>query len=142
MAERQRAIGKRILVVEDEPLAREVLTGLLRLDEHIVTEAENGNHACLLYTPGDFDLVITDYKMPQMNGDEFARAIKCLVPKQRILMITAYAAELWGRQNPVDAIMPKPYSLAELRQTIAELLVPKRTGRVSGRPQLKVGQWH
>jgi len=115
----KRVIGKRILLVDDEPAARRVLRLLLGLDKHIVTEAANGNEACRLYAPGDFDLVITDYEMPDMKGDELARTIKCLVPSQRVIMITGMPWKLAGPENPVDAVLIKPISLEELRQYVA-----------------------
>ena len=113
--------GKRILVVDDERAVRETLRVVLRFEGHTVVEAANGKEACLLYTPGDFDLVITDYNMPEMKGDELARTIKCLVPSQPILMLTAHAAEVCGKENPVDAVLEKPFSLAALRQMITML---------------------
>jgi two-component system response regulator MprA len=114
--------GKRILVVDDEPAVREVLSVLLRADGHTVELAKNGREACLRFAPGDFDLVITDYAMPEMNGDEMARAMKGLVPSQPILMLTAYAGEVCGAQNPVDGVLEKPFAVAALRQMIRMLL--------------------
>lgn len=117
---------KRVLLVDDEPAVRAALKLLLSIDEHTVTEASNGREACLMFAPGDFDLVITDLAMPEMKGDELARTIKCLVPSQPILMITGFPGELWSRDNPVDAVLIKPFTIAELRQTIADL-VPSDT---------------
>lgn len=113
--------GKRILVVEDEPGVRETLKMLLQLDGHKVVTARDGMEACHRYTPGDFDLVITDYSMPEMKGDELARTIKCLVPSQPILMLTAYAAELSNADNPVDAVLEKPFTIEALRRMIGLL---------------------
>jgi DNA-binding response OmpR family regulator len=114
--------GKRILVVEDETGVRETLKLVLRLDGHAVVEAANGREACHLFAPGDFDLVITDYIMPEMKGDELARTIKCLVPSQPILMLTAFPGEVDGSKNPVDVILEKPFELATLRKQVALLL--------------------
>ena len=122
--------GKRILVVEDEPGVRETLKMLLHLDGHKVVTARDGAEACLHYTPGDFDLVITDYAMPEMNGDELARTIKCLVPSQPILMLTAYAAEVCNANNPVDAVLEKPFSIEALRQMISLLSGSSRSAAV------------
>lgn len=116
--------GKRILLVDDNPRVREAFKLLLRLDGHRVTEAENGNTACLMYTPGDFDLVITDYAMPEMMGDELARTLKCLVPTQPLLMVTGQTEPARNPDNPVDAILRKPFTLAELRRAMADLLSP------------------
>ncbi len=118
-------IGKRILVVDDESAVRETLKVVLEMDGHHVTEPANGREACLIFTPGDFDLVITDYNMPEMKGDELARTIKCLVPSQRILMLTAHAAEACNGENPVDAVLEKPFTLTALRQMIAAMPGPE-----------------
>ena len=106
-------------MVDDEQAVRDTLRVVLHFEGHTVVEAANGREACLIFAPGDFDLVITDYNMPGMKGDELARTIKCLVPSQHILMLTAHAAELCHTENPVDAILEKPFTLAALRQMIA-----------------------
>lgn len=114
--------GKRILLVEDEPEGRRLLRTLLSVDGHIITEASTGKEACLVYAPGDFDFVITDYAMPEMKGDELARTIKCLVPAQRIIMITGMPWTLAGPNNPVDALLIKPVSLSEIREYLAAVM--------------------
>ncbi|SPE50624.1 Histidine kinase (fragment) [Verrucomicrobia bacterium] len=114
--------GKRILIVEDETALREALKVLLGCDGHQIVEARDGKEACLLFTPGDFDLVITDYAMPAMNGDELARTLKCLVPTLPIIMITAYARLLCTKENPVDAILEKPFTISALRRIVAAVL--------------------
>ena len=60
--------------------------------------------------------------MPIMKGNELAVRIKNLAPRQPILMITAYGKELGDSQNPVDAILHKPFAMDELRLAIAKLL--------------------
>jgi len=97
---------------------------MLGMDEHIVTEAGNGQEALDLFTPGRFDLVITDYVMPMMKGDELARNIKRLAPAEPILMITGSAGELGGVRASVDAVLNKPFGFEDLRQAMAQLLEP------------------
>ena len=118
----KKILGKRILLVDDDPEARQVLKLLLLVNQHSVTEAPNGKQACLLYAPGEFDLIITDYKMPEMMGDELARTIKCIVPSQRIIMITGVPWALGGPNNPVDAVLIKPVTLDELRLYMVAVL--------------------
>jgi CheY-like chemotaxis protein len=95
---------------------------LLGLEEHTVVGAANGIEALALFKPAHFDLVITDFEMPQMNGNELATRIKQVSPSQPILMITAYAERLGNADNPVDAVLSKPFQLEDLRRTLAELL--------------------
>ena len=114
--------GKRILLVDDEASVRESFRALLQIDDHTITEAKNGAEALDLFTKGQFDLVMTDFEMPVMKGNELAVRIKKLAPKQPILMITAHGKELGDSENPVDSILNKPLTLDELREAIATLL--------------------
>jgi two-component system response regulator SaeR len=114
--------GKSILVAEDEQGVREAIKLLLLIDDHTVTEAETGVRALDLFKRKAFDLVITDYEMPRMKGNELAKKIKEVSPTQPIIMITAFSDKVAGSENPVDAIVHKPFQLADLRQTMAEVL--------------------
>ena len=114
--------GKRILLVDDEASVRGSFRMMLEIDDHVVTEANNGAEAMDLFATGQFDLVTTDFEMPFIKGDELALRIKQLAPKQPILMITAYGKDLGDSENPVDSILKKPIILDDLRRAIAKLL--------------------
>ena len=111
---------KRILVVEDEPTVRDSLAMLLSVDDHHVTEASNGAEALTLFTNRDFDVVMTDFEMPIMKGNELAVRIKRLKPQQPIIMVTAFAEKITS-ENPVDVIINKPFRLEDLRQAISSV---------------------
>ncbi len=64
--------GKRILLVDDERAVRQTVRDLLNYDEHHVVEANNGAEALNLFAEGRFDLVLTDWRMPFIEGDELA----------------------------------------------------------------------
>jgi CheY-like chemotaxis protein len=117
-----RLFRKRLLLVDDQQSVREAIALLLSLDEHIVVEAVYCAEALELFMRERFDLVITDFDMPKMKGNELAAKIKRVSPLQPILMITAYAERIGNSENPVDAILDKPFQLDDLRQTIAKLL--------------------
>jgi len=112
---------KQILVVDDETHVREALRLLLAEDNHAVVEANNGAEALGLFKKGRFDLVLTDLNMPHVMGDELAVHIRQLAPGQPILMLTAHAKRP-GPDNPVNAVIRKPFGLRELRETMARLL--------------------
>jgi len=112
---------QRILLVEDREPLRASMRMMLELDGHQVTEASNGAEALNLFTPGEFDLVITDFEMPIMNGDELAEGIKLLAPSLPILMITASERARAGAGDPVDTLLNKPVRVADLRGALAEL---------------------
>jgi len=114
---------RRILVVDDEPFVCDAVKMMLTFDGHIVETASNGPDALAMFEPGKFDLIITDFEMPKMKGDELAATIKARAPKQPIVMITAYAEMIHSSGNPlkgVDFLISKPFLLENLRQAIAK----------------------
>jgi CheY-like chemotaxis protein len=116
-------LGKRILLADDQAAVRQAIKCLLELDDHAVTEARDGKEAFELFRASCFDLVITDYAMPEMAGNDLAAEIKRLIPSQPIIMITAYSPDIVQYANPVDAVLNKPFGFKDLRQTIARLLM-------------------
>jgi CheY-like chemotaxis protein len=122
MSDQARVLGKRILLVDDDPGARESIKLLLTIDRHRVIEAKNGQEALELFHQGILDLVIIDYFMPQMKGSELATNIKLAAPLLPILMVTAYMEMLVDTNNAADAILGKPFGIEELRGAIARLL--------------------
>lgn len=110
--------GKNILLVEDDQAVRQALKLLLSIDRHRVTEAANGHQALLLFTGSRYDLVITDYLMPEMLGDELARNIRNIAPRQPILMITAFLEKLLAAGKSPDGLLGKPVGVEDLRQAM------------------------
>jgi len=111
-----------ILVVDDEPLIRQSVQMLLEEDGYIVEEAGSGPEALAMYAPGKFDMVFTDYCMPDMRGDQLAAAIKKQSPRQAIVMITAFPEKLTCSDVPlggVDSFICKPFDVDALRTAIA-----------------------
>lgn len=117
----------KILVVEDEPMVREVICVYLDEDKHEVTTAENGREGLEKFKAGTFDLVMTDRAMPEMNGDQLAKEVKKLRPEQPIVLLTGFGDLMAGsgeQPEGVDLVVSKPFTLATLRNAIA-----KATGR-------------
>jgi CheY-like chemotaxis protein len=114
---------RRILVVDDEPLVCDAIRMMLNFDGHVVETASSGKDALAKLEKAQFDLVITDFEMPVMKGDELAAAIKARAPNQPVVMITAYAEMLQAsgkRLTGVDCIISKPFLLENLREAIAK----------------------
>jgi len=108
----------RILVIDDETDVRKVIAMLLRGWGHEVVEAVDGIAAMKVFKPGEFDLVSTDDVMPGMGGEEVVRRLKKLQPNLPILMITAFPSELLTREYPADALIPKPFTISQLKEGI------------------------
>jgi CheY-like chemotaxis protein len=123
--------GCRILVIDDESLVRDALRMMLAYDGHVVQTAENGREALALFEIGKFDVVITDFAMPFMSGDELAVAIKARDAHQPVVMITAYA-ELLGPPDHlpagIDYIIGKPFLVEDLRLAIATVAPRAKKG--------------
>lgn len=113
---------KRVLVADDERSVREAFKCLLSVDRHKVTEAVDGKHALDLFAKAHYDLVITDYAMPKMGGEELVKAIKRLAPQQPIIMATAHAEHVQARTRTRKLVLSKPFALNELRDMIARAL--------------------
>jgi len=121
---------RRILVVDDEPFVCDAVKMMLTFDGHNVETASNGSEALALFEVDKYDLIITDFAMPNMKGDALAAAIKSRSPQQPIVMITAYAEMLQSSGNPltgVDFVISKPFLLENLREAIAKV-TPRTSG--------------
>ncbi|SPD73574.1 fused DNA-binding response regulator in two-component regulatory system with ZraS: response regulator; sigma54 interaction protein [uncultured Desulfobacterium sp.] len=120
-----------ILVVEDGRSQREMLRDFLRDEGHRVSEAENGKAALEQVKNGYFDLLLVDYKMPEMDGIELIEAVKAINPEIDIIMMTAYGtietAVNAMKAGAADYIV-KPVELEELLIQI-EMISERRTLR-------------
>jgi CheY-like chemotaxis protein len=126
---------RHILVVDDEPLVCDAVKMMLAFDGHVVETASSGKEALALFDQNQFDLVITDFMMPAMKGDELAAAIKARNPKQPVVMITAFAEMLQTSSTPmqgVDFVISKPFLLENLREAIAKVVPASNPARDLG----------
>jgi two-component system cell cycle sensor histidine kinase/response regulator CckA len=117
-------VGKKILLVDDEPSVSKAIKMLLEHDGFNVQIVNNGEAALALFERDRFHLVITDFSMPGMTGGELASRIKKLRPDQPIIMATASIYKLDDTEHPgrvVDWILDKPFGLQELREAIARI---------------------
>lgn len=123
----------RVLVAEDDEPVRVFVRRALEIDGHTVVEAIDGAEALevLEREKGAFDLMLTDIRMPLMDGIALALAAAPQFPKLIILLMTGYADQR-ERAHGLDAlvhdVMTKPFSLADIRAKVTEALAagPKR----------------
>ena len=122
----------RLLFVDDEPalvrLGHAVLTQL----GYDVTAYISSVEALAAFqaAPHHFDLVITDYTMPQMTGDALSRALRRLRPDIPIILETGFSHTIDAEQAAalgIDAFLLKPWTVRELARTIAQVLAQRRT---------------
>jgi CheY-like chemotaxis protein len=111
----------RILVVDDEPAVGDTVKMLLEIDGHEVETANSSRQALGMFESGRFDLVFTDFAMPEMNGYQLAAAIKAYAPEQPVVMITGHAGTLLPSPD-VDFVVGKPFLLEHLREAIAKVM--------------------
>jgi signal transduction histidine kinase len=122
----QRMQALRVLVVDDQPAIREIVSAYLAEDQHIVETAADAREAMEKFRVDRFDLVITDRAMPEVNGDELAASIKEVQPREPIIMLTGFADlinESGGRPKNVDLVLTKPARLDDLRKAIFDVIV-------------------
>jgi CheY-like chemotaxis protein len=116
-----------ILVVEDDLPNRDLICRMLRKEGHRVVEACDGAIALDIVGMLQFDLVITDFVMPNLNGLNFVEELHSLEPRLPILFITGYASVISGKTilDDVDVaeILPKPFDVDTLRSTVQRLLI-------------------
>ncbi|PTM40836.1 response regulator [Bosea sp. 124] len=117
----------RILVVDDEEPLRVLVARGLTMDGHTCLTAADGAEALdtLIAEEGRFDLLLTDIRMPLMDGIALALAAKQAFPDLTIMLMTGYA-EQRERARSLDAIvsevMTKPFTIAELRATVMNVI--------------------
>lgn len=117
----------RILVVDDEESLRALVARGLTLDGHVCMMAGDGAEALeiLIAEKGRFDLLLTDIRMPLMDGIALALAAKQEFPDLPIMLMTGYA-EQRERAKSLEAIvsevMTKPFTIAELRTTVMRVI--------------------
>jgi CheY-like chemotaxis protein len=122
----------RILIAEDDEAVRGFVARALTEDGHETTTANDGAQALDVLTQknGGFDLLLTDIKMPVMDGIALSLAAARNHPDVVILMMTGYADQR-ERAHGLDAlihdVIAKPFSLAQIKGTVKEALaVPRR----------------
>lgn len=81
----------RILVVDDDPTITDTLADIFNLESFIVQTANSGLDALELFKQGHFNVMLTDIRMPDMDGVELFRAVQKIQPSFPVILMTAYA---------------------------------------------------
>jgi two-component system response regulator MprA len=128
----------RVLVVDDEPAVRRALERALRLENHEVLLAADGEEALDVLTRSPADAVILDVLMPRLDGLEVARRMRRAGDRTPILMLTARDGiddRVAGLDVGADDYLVKPFALRELQARLRALL--RRAGDGTGEDTLR-----
>jgi CheY-like chemotaxis protein len=114
-----------ILVVEDDPLGRNLICEVLRSDGHQLVEASDGTEALELLQTQPFNLVIVDFVMPKLDGLKLVDHLHSVSPRMPLLLISGYMSEDSGKKilQETAEFLPKPFDLDVLRSTVQRLLM-------------------
>ncbi|RJP16172.1 MAG: response regulator [Candidatus Abyssobacteria bacterium SURF_5] len=108
-----------ILLVEDDDIVRRQMARLLQADGYKILQAARGDDALTLLDHEDVDLVLSDWKMPGMDGVGVLNYVRTHHPDVPVALVTAYPEGL--EQFKPDAILVKPFNADQLRQLIRTL---------------------
>ena len=121
---------KKILIVDDEAMIRQLIVDKLTKDGHDAVSVPSPLTAIQLLSKenGGFDLIITDFKMPEMDGLDFVRAVKGKFPDMPIIVISGY-----GTDEQISAFLKygaydflaKPFALKDLAASIENLFTKR-----------------
>jgi len=116
-----------ILVVDDSPMLREMISGLLNKTGLSISVAKDGHEAKEKISANPPDLVVLDVVMPNMNGYELCRWVKSNEATKNVLVILCSSKSeefdrYWGIKQGADAYVIKPFRPGELLGTVQNLL--------------------
>ncbi|CDZ65203.1 Response regulator receiver protein [Neorhizobium galegae bv. orientalis] len=115
----------KILITEDEDSLRMFVARALRLDGHETHEAADGAEGLEKLGEGTFDLLLSDIRMPVMDGIELVHRASARFPGLKILLMTGYA-EQRERADDLAAkvidVVQKPFALPDIRRAVASAL--------------------
>jgi CheY-like chemotaxis protein len=115
----------RILITEDEDSLRSFVARALRLDGHETVEAADGAEGLDALSDGGFDLLLSDIRMPVMDGIELAHRASADHPDLKILLMTGYAEQRERADDLMQKIVDvvsKPFTLPDIRAAVARAL--------------------
>jgi PAS domain S-box-containing protein len=115
----------RILVIEDDDRVREVISEILSLSGHFVESVINGTQALTQLEKSEYDLVLTDLSMPDIDGWAVASAVRKRWKNSKVILLTGYGNQIDNfeeQKDQIDGILAKPISMEDLNKTIHDLL--------------------
>ena len=117
-----------ILIIDNEKRMCGVLKAALEMDKHFVETAYDGNSGIEKFNRGEFDVVITDLKMPGRDGIEVLEHVKKTAPETEVILMTAYASAQTAveamRKGAYDYLI-KTFEMVEMKLKVKQILEKK-----------------
>lgn len=114
-----------LLIVDDEQSYRQLLSLVFQGDGHDIRTASNGHEALLMLEDAPADVIISDVKMPDMDGIEMLRAVRETLPDLGVILMTAFASVETAREAfklGADDFIQKPFDVEELKLIVKKTL--------------------
>lgn len=122
-----------LLIVDDEPIARQSLSDILRLEGYLVTAVANGEQAIEQVRNYSVDLIVLDLKMPGMNGLDVVQVVNQISPDTEIILLTAYGS----MESAVDALRQRVHDYLLKPASPGQILESVRRGLERREARLK-----
>ena len=129
----------RILVVDDEEMARSNIEHVLLKDGYEVEVCSSGLEAVETIEHGEFDLVLTDFRMESLDGVQLVESIKKNFPNTDIVMVTGYATvdtAVKAFTTGVSNFLAKPFKIDELRTVVKQICQKRKSAQITRGPIL------
>jgi two-component system, OmpR family, KDP operon response regulator KdpE len=137
------AANGNILVTDDDPELRRVLTRTLDALGFQVTESPNGEHALKVVDSGPYDVVLMDVNMPGIGGIEACRAMRKKAPRLQIMMLTVRdleAEKIAAFEAGADDYITKPFSIPELAARLRSAVRRSSTASLDAELPIVIGE--
>ncbi|HWO56570.1 MAG TPA: response regulator [bacterium] len=119
------ASPKHLLIVDDDPRIRGLLSEALGALGYATSQAGNGREALEMVYHHDYDCVITDIRMPEIDGLTLLQALKAQKPELPVVMITAFAVpqhKAEAVESGADGFLMKPFRLSKIEDVLERVL--------------------
>lgn len=121
-------MAHRILIIEDQEAVASVLQEYLNEHGFITEVATNGNEAIMKFRSTAFDVLLTDFKLPDLDGISVVNACRKRSPKVRVIYLTGYNMQLRSlkvKTGPNCQILEKPCRPQKILETVNQMLFRK-----------------
>ena len=136
-------MNAKVLIVEDEDIARENMVHILNKSGFEITAVETGNKALKALDAAEFDLVITDLRLPDIEGVDILLYTKENYPDTEVLMVTGYAtvaSAVEAMQKGAYHYLSKPFNINELRILVQRAIEQRSLRRELGQLRLRINK--